>query len=223
MPLSGAAGLSFAFLPWLTSGCTLLQHQPFDPERFAAQLIEDGATVTALPASLLAPNGSGALLDPRCKLRLLGAVWSPATLGFGEAAAHGFGIPLFDLLPAGDNLATPLLRGAMRDRPTLDRDPELLYHGGIAIAASELDRLYQSYSGFLDAACFAVPCPLMGDRIFAAAVAKPAQSISRDALIAFLAREGVAPYKYPERLVVVRSIPRDGQTRVLREQLLAVV
>jgi acyl-CoA synthetase (AMP-forming)/AMP-acid ligase II len=220
-PLSSAAGLSFAFLPWLVSGCTLLQHQPFDPDRFAAQIIANGATITALPASLLAPNGSGVLLDPRCKLRLLGAVWSPATFGGSEPAAHGFGIPLFDLFPAGDSIATPLLRGSMQDRLRLDRDPELLHHGGFAIAASELDQLYRSYPGFLDAACFAVPCPLMGDRILAAVVAKPAQSISRDALCAFLAREGVAPYKYPERLVVVKSIPRDEHGRVIREELAA--
>jgi non-ribosomal peptide synthetase component E (peptide arylation enzyme) len=59
--------------------------------------------------------------------------------------------------------------------------------------------------GFLDAVCFAAPCPIMGDRVHAAVVAKPAQSISREALCAFLARQGVAPYKYPERLVVVQS------------------
>jgi non-ribosomal peptide synthetase component E (peptide arylation enzyme) len=94
-----------------------------------------------------------------------------------------------------------------------------LLHGGFAIAASELDARYKTYPGFLDAACFAVPCPVMGDRIHAAVVAKPAQSISREALCAFLARQSVAPYKYPERLVVVKSIPRDAQGRVLREEL----
>ena len=73
--------------------------------------------------------------------------------------------------------------------------------------------------GFLDAVCFAAPCPIMSDRVHAAVVAKPAQSISREALCAFLARQGVAPYKYPERLVVVRSIPRDASGRELREEL----
>ncbi|MGA8691312.1 MAG: hypothetical protein WB662_15745 [Methyloceanibacter sp.] len=41
----------------------------------------------------------------------------------------------------------------------LQRDQELLHHGGFAIAAAELDQLYQSCSAFLDAACFALPDP----------------------------------------------------------------
>jgi hypothetical protein len=47
----------------------------------------------------------------------------------------------------------------------LIHDAELLHHGGFTIAASELDGLYQAFPGFLDAACFALPDPLLGDRI----------------------------------------------------------
>ena len=50
-------------------------------------------------------------------------------------------------------------------------------------------------------------------------MAKPAQSISLDALNAFLDRQGVAAYKYPERLLVMKAIPRDAAGRVRREQL----
>ena len=220
-PFSSPAGLSFALMPWLLSGCTLLQHQPFDLERFGAQLIEDGVTVTALPVPLITTlAATGILKDARSRLRRLGCVRSrvqPCDAHPGEAE---IGVPLFDLLSTGDGTPPEVtLRGASGHRGALDRDEDLLQHGGFAVAASELDQLYRSFPGFLDAAAFAMPCPLLGDRILAAVVAKPAQSISREALCAFLARLDVAPYKYPERLVVVKSIPRDAQGRVLRDEL----
>jgi len=105
----------------------------------------------------------------------------------------------------------------------LERDGELLHHGGFAIAASELDQLYQSFPGFLDAACFALRDPIVGDRIFAAVMPRPNEPISLEALHTFLAEREVAPYKFPDRLLVVKLIPRDAKARVLREQILKQV
>ncbi len=109
------------------------------------------------------------------------------------------------------------------DRIKVKRDPELLQHGGFSIAAAELDQLYQSFPGFLDAACFVLPDPIVCDRIFAAVVPKPNQPISLQALHDFLQDRGVAPYKFPDRLVVVKLIPREGGGRVLRDQVLRQV
>jgi non-ribosomal peptide synthetase component E (peptide arylation enzyme) len=102
-------------------------------------------------------------------------------------------------------------------------DPELLHHGGFAVAASELDGLYQAFPGFLDAACFALPDPLLGDRIFAAVSPKPGEAVSLDALIAFLEDRRVAPYKFPDKLLTVRQIPRDSTGRILRDEILQQV
>jgi acyl-CoA synthetase (AMP-forming)/AMP-acid ligase II len=103
------------------------------------------------------------------------------------------------------------------------RDPELLHHGGFSIAASELDGLYQAFPGFLDAACFTLPDPLLGDRIFAAVSPKPGEPVSLEALIDFLERRRVAPYKFPDKLLVVREIPRDASGRILRAKILEQV
>jgi non-ribosomal peptide synthetase component E (peptide arylation enzyme) len=105
----------------------------------------------------------------------------------------------------------------------LKADPELLRHGGVAIAASEFDELYQGFPGFLDAACFVLPDPVIGDRVFAAVVPRPGEAISLETLTQFLAESGVAPYKFPDRLLVVKQIPRDAEGRVLREQILQQV
>jgi mycobactin salicyl-AMP ligase len=105
----------------------------------------------------------------------------------------------------------------------LKRDVELLHHGGFAIAASELDQLYQSFPGFLDAAAFVLPDPIVGDRIFAAVAPRPNEPISLEALHLHLKEREVAPYKFPDKLLVVKQIPRAAGGRVLREQILKQV
>ena len=47
--------------------------------------------------------------------------------------------------------------------------------------------------------------------------------VSLDALITFLEDRRVAPYKLPDKLLVVRQIPRDAQGRILREEILKQV
>ena len=108
-------------------------------------------------------------------------------------------------------------------RLRLKRDPELLHHGGFTLAGCELDQLYQSFPGFLDAACFVLPDPIVGDRIFAAIVPRPSEPVSLEALTRFLEERQVAPYKFPDKLLVVKQIPRDADGRLLREQILMQV
>lgn len=102
----------------------------------------------------------------------------------------------------------------------LFRDPELVHHGGFTVAAAELDGLYQAFPGFLDAACFVLPDPIIGDRIFAAVAPLPNAPISLAVLHSFLMERGVAPYKFPDRLLVVRDIPRDRAGRIERQAIL---
>ena len=65
-----------------------------------------------------------------------------------------------------------------------------------------------------------LPDPIVGDRVFAAVVPRPGEPISLETLHQFLAERGVAPYKFPDKLVVVKQIPRDAEGRVPREQIL---
>jgi acyl-CoA synthetase (AMP-forming)/AMP-acid ligase II len=108
-------------------------------------------------------------------------------------------------------------------RLRLKGDPELLHHGGVSIAACEFDELYRSFPGFLDAACFVLPDPIVGDRVFAAVMPRPGAPVSLEALHRFLEEREVAPYKFPDKLLVVKQIPRDAEGRLLREQILRQV
>jgi len=295
-PFTGPIGFALGLAPWLIGGASLVQHHPFDYDIFVQQLLTSGATVTALPSAILAELGADrVLMDPQCKLRRVGRVWSPAELAdpsapLGHMTAESLSRPVFDLYPLGD-LASLLLRPApVADRAALplgpvhlgedgggavfvetrlggdahdlslrgpvvpqgrsngpvardgegfvatglrgqangngfrvERDPELIYHGGFTLAASELDGLYQAFPGFLDAACFVLPDPIVGDRIFGAVAPSPNAPVSLEALHRFLMERGVAPYKFPDKLLVVKEIPRDAQGAILREEILRQV
>lgn len=295
-PLTGPVGLSLGLMAWLVGGGTLVQHTPFDYQPFVQQLLDSGATMTAVPPPILAELvKDGVLRKSACRLRRLGAVWSmPELAASAPPPLYGATPLLFDVYPLGD-LASLVLRRETRagltslpvgridfeddetavfietklgrarsgdadelllrgplvpramgqlsgdgegfvstglhaeaeigdsGRLRIKRDAELLHHGGFAIAASELDQLYQSFPGYLDAACFVLSDPVIGERIFAAIVPKPSEPVALGALHRFLVERQVAPYKFPDRLLVVKQIPRDAEGRVLREQILQQV
>jgi len=103
------------------------------------------------------------------------------------------------------------------------KSEDLIYHGGAVIAASELDELYAEFDDFLDAAAFVLNDAVIGERIFAAVVPRPELSPSLKRLKHYLAGKRVAAYKTPDQLVIVKSIPREADGSVLRDQILAQI
>jgi acyl-CoA synthetase len=52
-PMINMAGISGMFLPWLLTGCVLVQHHPFDLPTFLGQVAAERATYTCAPPALL--------------------------------------------------------------------------------------------------------------------------------------------------------------------------
>ena len=96
-----------------------------------------------------------------------------------------------------------------------------IYHGNALLSGDELDRLYQAYPGFVDAAAFSIKDPLMGDRLFAAIIPRPGDALSYEDFKSHLERQQISPAKIPEKLVMVAEIPRTADGFVAREQILA--
>ncbi len=103
------------------------------------------------------------------------------------------------------------------------KSEDLIYHGGAIIAAVELDELYAGFDDFLDAAAFVLNDAVIGERIFAAVVPRPELSPSLKRLRRYLTNKRVAAYKAPDQLVIVKSIPREPNGAVLRDQILGQV
>ncbi|MEZ5873633.1 MAG: hypothetical protein R3D30_02000 [Hyphomicrobiales bacterium] len=102
-PFTGPVGLGLGLAPWLIGGAALVQHHPFDYPAFVHQIIETGATVTAVPGAILSELAKdGVLGDTQCQLRRIGRIWSAAEFGNGTAPTYDIGRPLFDFVPLGD-------------------------------------------------------------------------------------------------------------------------
>ncbi len=52
-PMVNMAGINGMFLPWLRTGCVLVQHHPFDLPTFFAQIARERVTYTVAPPALL--------------------------------------------------------------------------------------------------------------------------------------------------------------------------
>ncbi len=53
-PMMTSAGIIGTMLPWLSTGCVLVQHQPFRLDVFVRQIAEEKVTYTAGRPSMLA-------------------------------------------------------------------------------------------------------------------------------------------------------------------------
>jgi len=52
-PMINMAALAGMFLPWLRTGCVLVQHHPFDPQTFFGQVMQERITYTVAPPAVL--------------------------------------------------------------------------------------------------------------------------------------------------------------------------
>lgn len=106
------------------------------------------------------------------------------------------------------------------DRVCCEADENVLYHGGTMIFADELDKIYGGFDGFSDAAVFTYPDPVLGQRLFAAIVPENPQMFQKKDFDNYLSHLGIAPYKFPEQLIIVDKIPKNNDNKVLREEII---
>jgi mycobactin salicyl-AMP ligase len=203
---------------------------------------EDGASVALGAAGSPAPGAGGVpLLETRVRSRGQrepnGAaegqpVQSSPALS-GELCVRGPSAPQKQNLPTavrfkcdGDGFVNTGISCMVAERETGKLliclpEPDVAYHGGVLVDVPELDRIYAEFPDFLDAAAFTIDDPVMGERIFAAVVPLPGAAPAEPEFRAYLASLELSPVKIPEKLVVVSLIPRDGQGRVLRTEILS--
>jgi len=131
----------------------------------------------------------------------------------GEPArdAHGF---------ANTRLQCRLVGNRAPEIEITTRNEGLILHGGIAVSIAELDKLYAGHDAIAEAAAFAFDDPVMGERIMAAIVPEPGQTVTLDDVRSYLQSLQVAPFKLPEQLVTVQRIPRGEDGAILRDRVL---
>lgn len=103
------------------------------------------------------------------------------------------------------------------------RRKDLINRAGEKISAEEVENLILGHPAVLDAACVAMPDPVLGERMCACLVLREGHEISLAALVDHLAGKGIARFKLPERLEVFAEFPRTSVGKVSKKDLAAEV
>jgi long-chain acyl-CoA synthetase len=102
------------------------------------------------------------------------------------------------------------------------RQKEIIICGGSNISPQEVEAVLYAHPAVYEAAVVGRPDPVCGEMVVAFVVLRPGQTVTEACLIAF-ARERLADYKTPERIIFQAELPKSPtgkiQRRALREAL----
>lgn len=102
------------------------------------------------------------------------------------------------------------------------RAKEIIIHGGSNVSPQEVEAVLQEHPAVREAGVVGVPDPVWGEIVTAGVAVRPGYTVSEADLIAF-ARQRLADYKTPERIVFLERLPQGPtgkvQRRLLKENL----
>lgn len=117
-PLSSLTGLVAMFAPWLITGATMIQHEPFEEASFLKDLERNEITYTILPAPIFKKHyESGTLRQAAPDLKAIGCVWPPQNLSTHKANNSTIvdpSISIYDIINVGDFASLILPRSEQR-------------------------------------------------------------------------------------------------------------
>lgn len=100
------------------------------------------------------------------------------------------------------------------------RSKDLVIRGGVNISSEEIENLLLACPGVAEAAVVGVPDETLGERVCACVVAKPGESVSLEAINAYLREQRhIAVFKLPERLLLLEALPRNPVGKLLKREL----
>ncbi len=102
----------------------------------------------------------------------------------------------------------------------IDRLKDVINRGGVKIPVGELESAIQSLPHVREAAAIGYPDETLGERICAAIVISPGQTLTLKQLNAGLTALGVAKFMLPERLEIVAALPRNTTGKILKRELI---
>lgn len=100
-----------------------------------------------------------------------------------------------------------------------DRTKDIIIRGGFNISAQEIENMLLGHPKVLDVAAVAMPDEVMGEKTCVYVVPRGEEKITLDVLTSFMKEKGIAAYKLPERLEVVKEIPRNPVGKILKKVL----
>ncbi|MBA0125324.1 AMP-binding protein [Haloechinothrix sp. YIM 98757] len=103
------------------------------------------------------------------------------------------------------------------------REKDVINRGGEKISAEEIEAFACRVDGVRHAAAVAMPHEELGEAVCLFVVAEPGKRVRLDDVHAVLSAAGAARFKFPERLVLVPSLPLTGVGKVDKKALRAAI
>jgi malonyl-CoA/methylmalonyl-CoA synthetase len=98
------------------------------------------------------------------------------------------------------------------------RARDLIISGGLNVYPKEVEAVIDRIDGIVESAVFAVPHPDFGEAVVAAVVRRAGHEVD-EAAITRAARQVLAAYKTPKRVVVIAELPRNAMGKVQKNVL----
>ena len=95
----------------------------------------------------------------------------------------------------------------------------MIIRGGQNIHPLEIETMLLKHSKVLKAAVVGMHDPEMVEKACAYVVLKPGEKFGFSEMQLFLKKQGIAPFKIPERLEVINSMPLVGGIKIDKKQL----
>ncbi len=100
----------------------------------------------------------------------------------------------------------------------VDRKKELIIRGGYNVYPREVEEALYAHPDVLEAAVVGFPHETLGEEVAALVVRRPGTTLDVEDLQAW-ARERVAAYKYPRRIVFVDELPKGPTGKILKRAI----
>ncbi|WP_135468347.1 fatty acyl-CoA synthetase [Crenalkalicoccus roseus] len=102
----------------------------------------------------------------------------------------------------------------------VDRVKDVINTGGVLVASREVEDAILTHPAVSECAVVGLPDPRWIEAVTAVVVLRPGQQASEEALIAH-ARQTLAPYKLPKRVIFADHLPRNTAGKLLKRELRA--
>ena len=103
------------------------------------------------------------------------------------------------------------------------RSKDLINRGGVKLNPSDVEALIDQHEAVLQSAIVPMPDPVLGEKACCCVVLKTGQTLSLDDLCAWLERQGVAKFKWPERLVPIEAMPMTPTRKIIKGALVKMI
>jgi acyl-CoA synthetase (AMP-forming)/AMP-acid ligase II len=99
------------------------------------------------------------------------------------------------------------------------RCKDIIVRGGVNISPDEIDNQLAAHPKIAEVCVVGVDDEIMGERIGAAVVTKPDETVTLEELTGFLTEQGMAVFKLPEKLLCVDELPHNATGKIVRREV----